>query len=315
MMKSSKTKKDMHIAHYTSVESLYAILNTIKDGQIKLRLSNIHYMNDTQEAIVGKERVQTLINALKDKYQHDPNVIDVLQEYEKITSATDDYKQPNFHPNFKSIFLISFTKHIEDNDLRLSHWRAYGDDTRGVCLVFDYHMLKQETKNTKSRVARLNDVTYVTEETEDIKELVDNKIPEFLQKNDAKALSSYLDGALAFYKHRAFQDEQEYRLMIAPKNMDDDVIKYYDKDKDIVPCYEITVDVGVINKIIIGSSAKLKKPTLEYFLQSKGIPIKRYKSEEIDEKRVLHPNASHENRVAPKQIEVEVSDLPYLPKS
>lgn len=73
----------MHIAHYTSVESLYAILNTIKDGQIKLRLSNIHYMNDTQEAIVGKERVQTLINALKDKYQHDPNVIDVLQEYKK----------------------------------------------------------------------------------------------------------------------------------------------------------------------------------------------------------------------------------------
>ena len=91
-------------------------------------MSNLKYLNDSNEFIEGKnnviEFVELYINRLKNKNaSHDFIRIlnDVKDKLTKDISRTNDF------------FICSFSTDADD----LSQWRAYGKNGSGICLEFE----------------------------------------------------------------------------------------------------------------------------------------------------------------------------------
>lgn len=166
--------KSAYFCKYTSLNTLICILNSGK-----MRMNSIATMNDPTET----EKL----------YSEGCNFI-------CDNENTDDLKK--FANNY---YLTSFTSsQSEKVEEDLNMWRFYGDDAKGVCLVFEPLIEDHE-------------VFEVNYDDLDSKELMD--IETFLQrlKNEEDinfCIQSYVDKYL-FIKPKEFKIEQESRLIIA----------------------------------------------------------------------------------------------------
>lgn len=155
------------IAKYTTFETLVAIL---RSG--KIRMNSIVSMNDKTET----DFLEEVFRSYKEKYE---------QEYDKYLFADKE-------------FITSFTTRIDDLDM----WRFYGDNARGVCLVFE----RDTKKNDK-----LYKINYIDPE-KDIK-----KVMGFMKALKAKRVRfrlNLLKNYRHFLKHVDYNTEEEYRLIV-----------------------------------------------------------------------------------------------------
>ena len=149
--------------------------------------------------------------------------------FSKITFGSDT-RPPMFPP-----YVVSFCSHIDDtsgytgkNGL-LSMWNGYGGDG-GVALVFDTEgleeCLKREAEEYHYNPGCLGEVVYEGDDTSfneefgPFIEMLKNKAIAFLTRDESflkpdKFIEGYLRTAPR-YKHRAFAEEREVRIVASP---------------------------------------------------------------------------------------------------
>lgn len=160
--------KPEKIAKYTTFETLIEIL---KSG--KIRMNSIVSMND-------KTEIDFLEGAIRNYKDDDERDID------KYLFADKE-------------FITSFTTKIDELDM----WRLYGDNAKGVCLVFKR---KNKENDNLYRIKYIDPSTEVLDKVE--------KLLEALKKDDVRFHLRQLHKFQHFIKHQDYTAEQEYRLLV-----------------------------------------------------------------------------------------------------
>lgn len=162
------------IAKYTTFDSLIAILESGK-----IRMNSIVSMNDKTET----DFLGDVIRNYKEDYE---------QEYDKYLFADKE-------------FITSFTSRIDDLDM----WRLYGDNARGVCMVFERDSKKNDD---------LYNIRYIDPESEEIEKV--EALMEVLKKKGIKFRLNLLQKCRHYLKHADYQAEEETRLLIDSEKPD-----------------------------------------------------------------------------------------------
>ena len=156
------------IAKYTTFDTLVAIL---KSG--KMRMNSIVSMNDKTET----DFLDEVLRSYKEEYE---------QDYDKYLFADKE-------------FITSFTTRIDDLDM----WRFYGDNGRGVCMVFERDFKKDD------ELYKINYIAPTAEELTKVAELMDT-----LMEKGVKFRLNLLQKYRHFLKHSDYNTEEEYRLLV-----------------------------------------------------------------------------------------------------
>lgn len=161
------------IAKYTSFETLVAILQSGK-----MRMNSIVSMNDKTET----DFLEGVFRNYKEEYE---------QDYDKYLFADKE-------------FLTSFTKRIDELDM----WRLYGDNARGVCMVFE-----RDNKDGDN----LYEINYINP-AKDLNKV--EKLIKALKSQKIKFRLNLLQEYRHFLKHSDFETEDEYRLLMSSDKPD-----------------------------------------------------------------------------------------------
>lgn len=164
---------DNEIAKYTTFTTLVEIL---KSG--KMRMNSIVSMNDKTET----DFLEGVIRNYKEEYE---------QDHDKFLFADKE-------------FITSFTKRIDELDM----WRLYGDNARGVCMVFE-----RDNKDGDN----LYKIRYLDPER-DLKKV--EKLIKALKGQRIKFRLNILQEYRHFLKHSDFETEDEYRLLMSSEKPD-----------------------------------------------------------------------------------------------
>lgn len=162
------------IAKYTSFEGLVAILESGK-----IRMNSIVSMNDKTET----DFLGDVIRNYREEYE---------QEYDKYLFADKE-------------FITSFTSRIDDLDM----WRLYGDNARGVCMVFERDAKKDD---------ELYKIRYIDPESNELKKV--EALMDSLKEKDIRFRLNLLQKCRHFLKHADYQAEEETRLLMNSEKPD-----------------------------------------------------------------------------------------------
>lgn len=154
------------IAKYTTFEGLVAILQSGK-----IRMNSIVSMNDKTET----DFLEDCIKNYKEEYE---------QDYDKYLFADKE-------------FITSFTTRIDELDM----WRLYGDNARGVCMVFERKDKKNDGLYKINYIDPVNDLTK------------EDELMESLKENGVRFRLNLLEKFRHFMKHADYDTESEYRLL------------------------------------------------------------------------------------------------------
>ena len=304
MEKVSETYK--RIYHYTTWEGLMGILKTQT-----LWATHCRFLNDISEVFLIKNKLlesispivrreyQKLIkenNDIKveiDKRGGQEAVIlhDSLSIIEAAYYATDE------------IYIISFCGETEDDYVNenglLSQWRGYGAGG-GVALVFDTEQLEQLLKKEAecysygpsfiANVIYSDDKKLFEQELfSSLSDFIDYVQQMFitlrrkgLEAPDASRAFPAFVGLIARYKHHAFREENEIRIVCnlptLPVLKHEKERKFRLKDRALIPYIELFDSedfILPIDRIIIGphKEKETRAVALQVMLRGKGIEI------------------------------------------
>lgn len=201
------------LGQYTSLNTLKYLINKHHQEAPCLRLTNSNQMNDPLE---GK----TL-----QRFLYDGNDTPIAEDYIK-----------------SSAFVSSATATLDS----LPMWRQYGDDTQGLCLVYDSHYLRKlfDNKNTNIRLYRvvyfneLKQLTvsrFSTDKSKDIN-MISDKINKSLQniRKEIKSIKSpsyYKIGTIIInsiaylFKSKNYSYENEFRILLNIDKTNEDLVE------------------------------------------------------------------------------------------
>lgn len=219
--RSSETN-DPVLFHYTSHQNLLSIAQTKM-----LWATNIHFLNDSEEF---KNALAITRNCIGEaKKGKDPKTSKFL---DNLMAKIDTIAELNIH-------IISFTA---NGDL-LSQWRAYCS-SGGVSVGFKYNdLLTLAIKNSFS----LRKCIYDDHQKKEIIHEVINLHLEFFKKLESEEiLFNGFIGLLAkiapCFKHQAFHEEQEWRLISEPISVEDKNIGIRIKGNLMYPYYKFSLE-------------------------------------------------------------------------
>lgn len=188
-----------YLHHYTSLHTAQKILENDD-----IRLSHAEYSNDQMEMAQARAVIDEVPKAQAPQSNF---LASVQREYGSLAASLDAY-----------VFCMS----NGDQDLpspqdRLSQWRAYGQDGRGVCLSLDASSLAKIVRHTPG--LRINPVIYdPTTQLNFVNAIITEGV-NLSQAQDPSALSATV-GALVFamplMKAQGFSEEWEWRLIFMP---------------------------------------------------------------------------------------------------
>lgn len=296
------------LAHYTSIEALESIVKSQE-----LWLSNPRYTNDSEELRWVIEEAWARL------YRH-PRLLDVcnaIQSAEAHGTLTAGFGMAVdrfVREHLLDTYIFCFSEHeVEERDGRLSMWRGYGANGKGVCAVFDLSGLG-DVKESPFVIAP---VKYLT--TQQRQAWLNSKIEQvasFLESKVAWTKAELLGIAVAFFhrirsaalftKHKGFEEEREWRLVF---HSDRDEAGKFQSMKS----YQLGGSTGIAPKL------KLKLPELESILGT-SVSFK-----EVIKAVVIGPTQRGEllretfvrmlelNRVDLPPSSVHLSSIPYRP--
>jgi hypothetical protein len=227
----------MVLFHYTHVHAVHSILLNCK-----LKLTDIRFLNDTQELHDGIGR---LGNALKNPI---PGLF-ANNDYKKkaieyIRDAFSDTVSYGIDSEPVYVFSLGRVGNL------LSLWRAYGN----YAIEFDEHQLREcvptlhpcvyDTK-AKSGQAITAVSTAITEISKDM-----GSSEGCRGAASIDSLGKLIELAATF-KDEGFSEEQEVRV-IARKKEGDDLIIYTPKGDKLMPCLEVPISLDCIKAIHVG---------------------------------------------------------------
>lgn len=239
--------------HYCSVETFVSIMSTST-----LRFGNPLNMNDSAEIIWLMEALRDFVEERK-KYQH------IVKNWRLIESMTREILT-SLGGGIPYIACMS-----NDGDV-LSQWRAYANDGRGVAIGFNTAYLDSQV-NQMPVVYDRDAQKYIIEGKVHVKFLDElegaakNQNIEDIYQKTKKILSHLIQNALVC-KNPAFQEEQEYRLILKGNQKE----KFRVCDNRIVPYKELDFNGNkrFIEEIVIGPKCMACDTNMAQFIKSMG---------------------------------------------
>lgn len=279
-----RQEDNIMIAHYTTMEGMLGMLNSItinqKEISLKLWASNIFSLNDPEELMYG----YPIIRKWLPKIEYELNVADDVKLSRIWSIANGRKKHSQYNKLLKESlqnqdsvpYVISFSRVIDN----LAMFRMYGNEASGVCLVFSYGNLKDS--------CTLYDVCY-DENLDDC-----SFSPYEMLKTGYQCYIESLEGKTFEEKEKfevMLQHMVTYIMMTAPYLKRGDYeyekeIRYADffkisnkikfrtsKNGNIIPYKEVNVPWKAVKRIIIGPRANFEssKYAIELALKAKGI--------------------------------------------
>lgn len=255
--------------HYTNLNSTLGIIENQE-----LWLSNLYFQNDKNEYELGLDILNQILKIKKSDYINDHKVSVFLSTLDSAIDLLTNQK----------VFTTSFS---EEPDL-LSQWRGYGDNCQGARIEFSI------LENIKEPGIQLLPCIYnEKEQIEYINFIFDRSIQilnktkeknianenDFLEaekpfKDAINAAGSYFistsNVACSIIKHKAFEEEKEWRLI----NFKEDQILYRVKSYYIVPYIKMKIHnlKEYLTEIMLCSSPELNisEKSLKFLLNNKG---------------------------------------------
>ena len=247
--------------HYTSLESFRGIVQSST-----LWASHIRYLNDASE--------QRLMSDL------------VLQRIEeRLQDTTDSYHKKLLElkaiaasPQDEDIYVISFS---EDGGDSLSQWRGYGDNA-GVSVGFSLAELRRQCMRFTTRAFKPPHntgaaipikVQYIDpskrEQSNGVIDALLNQVmnnPPVGEFNPEQAFARRVSSFAAKFKHAAFSDEREYRIIIFDlKGGPTPGIRV--RKSLLIPYVELDIRDAEPSRIVVGPSPNLENTAaaIRYF--------------------------------------------------
>lgn len=212
-IKPERAAEPDEIAKYTTLDTLVAVLQSGK-----MRMNSIVSMNDKTE-------------------------IDFLEEY--IRNYKEDFDKYLFADKE---FITSFTTRIDDLDM----WRLYGDNARGVCMVF-------ERINKDSD--ELFNISYIAEKSDVLEKIA--KLQDALKDNSIRFRMNLLKKYQHFLKLSDYSSESECRLMVNSEktdgwfiNRDNGILTPYIEKKLVREVEEDNIYPFRLSGIILGPASR-----------------------------------------------------------
>ena len=200
------------LAHYTSIEVFELILKTEE-----IWLSNPLFMNDWEELRFGTNEGARAFYGCKAL----ESACKTSARYDRLVDAFSHYLDEFSNKNALDIYAFCLSRHEkEDNqDGRLSMWRGYGGNGKGVAIVFDTEKL-DPTPSSPFIVSRVRyESTAQRLEWLNKKMLETGSLIEQLEVSDddlylvAYVLFERIKLAALFSKHDGFKEEKEWRIV------------------------------------------------------------------------------------------------------
>lgn len=194
------------LAHYTNLDGLVGI---VESGGFWL--SDIRFLNDTEEYEHGRLLAMSLIDTLTLKSRFKPfcKVLDIAREMIKV-------------PVQDPIFVACFSSELDS----LEQWRAYASGEDGVALVFEnqpvannpfmaeprMHSSRAIYDDEKKKRLILSALSrYSIEYKKELR--IENSRLELEPEIWARSLVATLANAFVTFKHKAFKTESEMRVI------------------------------------------------------------------------------------------------------
>ncbi|VVT13053.1 conserved hypothetical protein [Sphingomonas sp. EC-HK361] len=206
-------EKGLKMAHYTTAENAALIL---KNRALWLR--NAQLMNDFSEVAYGTSCLQLALEGGQGAGLQ--QALDAA--HPGLWKAIADFLNEIEWQTRTQTYLTSLSAHDPDDFLgRLSMWRAYGGPTSGVALIFNTEVFEHESGqlNTYSSPVAYGDQFIMAEHLNAIVTGIaaNADILKRVPFNNAKAImSNALQFATLSFKHPAFAEEQEWRVIHRP---------------------------------------------------------------------------------------------------
>jgi len=273
--------KRKFVCHYTKMGSLKKIFlpkenedRKRNEGKIKLRFTNIRFLNDPAEGFVFKKFLENYEMKRKDKLGLAKETSEIIN---KVPKNTDDLRDG---------YIFSMSNLMDS----FAFWNTEYAGLDGIVIVF-YKSKTLETLKLKNFDSR--DVCYVNlyhqeekfeeEEDDDDQKEEDNFINDFVSKMSESDKEKHPDIIGIFsllYKQKSWKHENEMRIIITKPSISEIEI---DSNNIKKCCYEY-FDASIVSHIMLGpkcNDAQVK--AVEDYLKKNGynIPVTRSRAFEL----------------------------------
>ena len=262
------------VYHYTSLETLFKLLDGVKDDNFIIYATRISELNDTSEFYLGFKNlwnylpsIEKELNICEDSYK-----LSQLVE-EDGTTGEKAFPQKivdNLLKSKHTPFVVSFT----NNKDFLPMWNTYANNGNGVSLGFQIQLDINENKNGRNSKRDL--MSYIPDYPFSLKvsykdvsnnivirrcaRLLYSQYYDIVRKctDEKEILNKQLDfierigvALAALIKHPSYSYERESRLYCIEQNKDK--IKFRSNAKgNIIPYVEVEIPTSYFKRIVIG---------------------------------------------------------------
>lgn len=212
----SKPREGKKLYHYTSEETLYAMLKSNN-----IRATEFNYLNDAEEVVYGGKLLHKHIASLPNT-KNQRFISQLLLHYSNNLI---------YHHQELRRLMPTFVSSFSSNSDSLSQWRAYGDSAKGVQIEFDFRdcVLAAQSGNS----IQTFDILPVVYERDLQKHLIEKSINYYdemlsplvtelsrlieVDPNISGVLQGLVSHAFEpielLFKHPSFYEENEYRAV------------------------------------------------------------------------------------------------------
>lgn len=301
-----------YLYHYTSTDTFVEMLKKMHDEKssyLTFWASNIHYMNDPHELeFLYDELVRVLPEIEKELEIKDMpfSAFSFPKNNEMGLSLNleHDVLDNVFNKIYKSAYAISFSQR-EDY---MPMWALYGNNGNGLCLKFDYELLKEYVagEGAKDFGRRIIEIKYNIKDVAVWEKIKSFYLEYYQMKEDSTVDNNPLVFRRSFIaqvllelspsmKHQSYDYEEEVRFfdhIIYPGDADDivkmtkvrELDKKYNKVSDpkvrvknglLIPYKEIKIPIKCLSSVIIGPTVnpKLQCEAMDTFFRSLNLDL------------------------------------------
>lgn len=275
------------IYHYTASSTLLSLLNN-EHGE--LWLSNINYLNDSEELNWAKKLMKDSL--VSNRHTMNKFEYQIMSDFINVMSMEFDTNS--------DLYIMSFSE-VKDS---LNQWRSYTPHSKGVCLEFNF----ENFNDLGGRGVQLVRCKYGKDEQIELvksylkfvfnrlkqeeKEIPSSgKILDFIDDDIALRMqvNSLISTGLrvcAIIKHPAFHEEREWCLIASFSDISKREVHYREGSSMFIPFVKLGVDIeSNLKSVLLGPTphSAMSAKSVGGFLRSKGF----------------------------QSISVEVSEIPY----
>ncbi|WP_405376929.1 DUF2971 domain-containing protein [Nonlabens sp. Asnod3-A02] len=254
------------VYHYTTLETLFHIINQSTVNSLTLRATHVDFLNDFTEHTIA-------VGLLKKELISYDNT---LSNDSKNFSKTLNDKRMSFFRNEEIDELYPHIISFSECGDSLPMWNTYADKSKGIALGFDKSLLAELNEDYRLEKCEYDSSRYEEYLKQNIQKLhesteVDSYSIGFTQDFDSSILQDHFK-YLPILKDKGYAYEKECRLIIPNKISELSSLKFQVTDSIYKPYKEIEFPFECLTEIILGPCLSLEKmkTSLNLILNQKG---------------------------------------------